>query len=54
MSSFSLTHNRLAIKEKPLAINRDRKIPIIGVAAIKHMRTCVLNIVTFKGGHLMW
>ena len=26
----------------------------IGVAPITHLRTCVIKIVTFKGGHLMW
>ena len=26
----------------------------IGVAPITHLRTCVMKIVTFKGGHLMW
>ena len=26
----------------------------IGVAHIKQLRTCLIKIVTFKGGHLMW
>ena len=26
----------------------------IGVAPITQLRTCVIKIVTFKGGHLMW
>ena len=26
----------------------------IGVAPITHLRTCVIEIVTFKRGHLMW
>ena len=27
---------------------------VIGVALIMQLRTCVIKIVTFKGGHLMW
>ena len=27
---------------------------LIGIAQIKHLRRCVMKIVTFKGGHLMW
>ena len=27
---------------------------IIGVAPITQLRTCVIKIETFKGGHLMW
>ena len=26
----------------------------IGVAPITQLRTCVIKVVTFKGGHLMW
>ena len=26
----------------------------IGEAPITQLRTCVINIVTFKGGHLIW
>ena len=26
----------------------------IGVAPITQLRTCVIKIATFKGGHLMW
>ena len=26
----------------------------IGVAPITQLRTCVIQIVAFKGGHLMW
>ena len=26
----------------------------VGVAPITQLRTCVIKIVTFKGGHLMW
>ena len=29
-------------------------IMIIGVAPITQLPTCVIKIVTFKGGHLMW
>ena len=31
-----------------------RASPCIGVATITQLRTCVIKIVTFKGGHLMW
>ena len=27
---------------------------IIGVAPITQLHTCIIKIVTFKGGHLMW
>ena len=27
---------------------------VIGVAPITQLRTCVIKMVTFKGGHLMW
>ena len=32
----------------------DHVLIIIGVAPITQLRTYVIKIVTFKGGHLMW
>ena len=37
-----------------LAIQNGKIIPFIDVAPITQLRTCVIKIVTFKGGHLMW
>ena len=31
-----------------------KTINIIGLAPIRHLRTCAIEIVSFKGGHLMW
>ena len=39
-----------------LFLEQKRKLDIdsIGIAPLTQLRTCVIKIVTFKGGHLMW
>ena len=36
------------------SIPMDPKHIVIGLAPIMQLGTCVIKILTFKGGHLMW